>query len=112
MAAAIALVIAYCFQKLLDFLGRIWEFILRSLQYALKWVLENLVYKIIPDLSTVSGNLPENVFDFGFVSPATIGYLNEWFPVDYAVTCLISYVIIASTVYLINWILGLIPTVS
>lgn len=105
-------VIAYCFQMLLDFLGGIWKFVLRALQYLFKWILENIVYEIIPDLSTVSASLPDNIFDFTFVSPSTIAYLNEWVPVDYVVTCFVSYVLIASIVYLINWILGLIPTVS
>lgn len=104
--------IAYCFQILLDLLGEIWKYILRALQYLLQWILENIVYPICPDLGTVNNSLPSNVFDFSFIDGSIIALLNEFVPVGYVIGCVTAYCIIAAIVYLINWILGLIPTVS
>lgn len=95
-------------------LFNIWEYVLRGLQYCLKWIIEKILDPVFDGIvSSISGLLPSMNIDFtSVISPEVYALLNDWFPCDYAITCFVAWVGIACVVWLLNWILGLIPTVS
>lgn len=92
----------------------IWEYVLRGLQYCVDWLVSSIVDPIVENLGDlVSAFLPDSVINVSsYVSSDVYGLACEWFPCDYAITCFVAYVGLACVVYSVNWILGLIPTVS
>ena len=92
----------------------IWEYVLRAIQHSVKWLVEEFVADNVPDISSEVGDLlPSSNFNFSNVIDSSVfSFLCEIFPVEYAITCFIGYCAIAAIVYLVNWILGAIPTVS
>ena len=81
-----------------------------------KWVVGFIIdyaTSLLPSSSSIDGSLPDSAFDFSsLLSGSGLSYLDLFFPVDYAISCFIAYVVIAVTVFTVNWILGLVPTVS
>ena len=89
----------------------IFDYIVSGIKTVVNWLLD-LVYRNIPSASSIRNLLPENCFSFSSVlDGSSLAYLDLWFPVDYAVGCFIAYVSISCVVFLINWIVGLIPGV-
>ena len=95
------------FLPILDYivvaLKKVWHFVWDDylLGYFSDWV------------SDLIGLLPGTSFNLSdFMSSEVYTFVESWFPIQYGVICLSTYFVIAGIVYLINWILGVIPTVS
>lgn len=92
-------------------LFNIWEYVLRALQWFADWIFTIFcapLYSLISDLDLPG--LDINLADIADSSVWTL--VNDWFPAEYALSCLVAYYTIALVVYGVNWVLGLIPTVS
>ena len=92
----------------------LWEYFLRAIQYSCDWVITTLVNPVFEGfIDLISPYLPSVEFDLSsFMTGDMYALLSSWFPFSYGVTCLVSYFVIAAAVYIVNWVLGLIPTVS
>lgn len=87
-------------------------YIIRAIQFAFQWIVETLASQV-PGLSGIYDLMPSSRLLEGLnLTVEIMSLVNYWFPVDFAVLCFTSWCAIAIVVYTINWILGLVPTVS
>ena len=92
-------------------LGPILDYIVNGLKTVINWLI-SMSSDYLP-FSAGASYLPDNFFDFrAVVDSSSYAYLLLWFPADYAISCFVAYCALACTVYLVNWILGMIPSVS
>lgn len=85
-------------------------YFLWALQSVLSWILDQ-ISKII-DFDAVLNSVPSLAWDIAFFTSDMYTLVSIWFPIGYALSCFTLYFVLAFIVYGVNWILGLIPTVS
>ena len=81
-----------------------------AILWAWTWICEAIHSLTAPLVQSL--NVPSFDFDFSFITSSMWGMINEWVPVTYVFVLTGIYVGLAVSVYTVNWILGLIPTVS
>lgn len=81
-------------------------------KFIIKWVI-SFIGKFV-NWNDITNSVPiVNVLNFrDIITPEVYALICEWFPCSWAITCFVAYVTCAIIVYGVNWILGLIPTVS
>lgn len=81
-------------------------------KFLLKWILSLIGVHV--DWNQLTDSVPSfETIDFTLViSSEVYSLVDQWFPCEYAMICFSSYIICAIIVYGVNWVLGLIPTVS
>jgi len=88
------------------------EVIKNAVKAVIVWLMECLVALFDAAFVPIVQLLPQWSFDTAFIASGWIGILNEWFPLTYAISCVGIWIGLALAVYITNWILGVIPTVS
>lgn len=81
-------------------------------KFIIQWVV-GLISKFV-DWTSITDSVP-NVGHINFtdiITPDVYALICDWFPCSWAISCFVTYVLCAITVYGVNWILGLIPTTS
>lgn len=90
----------------------IWQYVKKGVQSVVNWIIESVDSLSLSLDQILLYEIPR-VFNLdSILTPELMNLLNTWFPVSYAVYCFVAYCSIAATIFIINWILGLIPTVS
>ena len=90
----------------------IYDYIVVGIKNIFGW-LYDIVVSRLPGASSLVLDMPSRTFDLTkIMTPEVMLLINEWFPLDFAIGCFISYCVIFVTVNLVNWILGFIPTLN
>ena len=83
-----------------------------SLKKFFVWILESVGSLITGAIDSCLSSVPGFSFNTSFISSGVFGLVDQWFPIDYAIGCAVIWVGLAVSIYVINWVLGLFPTVS
>lgn len=90
----------------------LWEVIKNALGQFLKKLFDVIIEIFGPIIDALLDLVPDFGFDISFVSSSMLGILDLFFPINYCIDCVVVYLSVACVVYIINWILGLFPTIS
>lgn len=89
-----------------------WRVFCSAIKQFFTWLVESIGSLFVSAIDGLLGSVPGFDFSTSFVSAGFFGLLDQWFPVDYAVGCVTLWLVLAVSVYVINWVLGLFPTIS
>lgn len=86
------------------------------IENAVVWAGQKIINLLIalstPVLSPVNKYIPDFNFNFDFINSGFLGFVDNFFPLAYFFSFLVLFLALASTIYIVNWVLGLIPSVS
>ena len=88
------------------------DVIKNAVKAVIVWLMDCLVSLFDAVFTPIVQQLPQWTFDTAFIASGWMGILKEWFPLEYALWCVVTWVMLAISIYVINWLLGVIPTVS